>query len=52
MVTCRIEKAYKAFGSLRDAIFIFLAMSANYKWNTVKAAVLSILLYGAGTWTI
>ena len=49
-VACRIAKVSKAFGSLRDAIFMNRAFSVST--NVYKAVVLSILLYGGETWTI
>ena len=45
-------KASKAFGSLHDAIFMNRIFSVSTKRNVHKAVVLSILLYGAETWTI
>jgi len=51
-VACRIAKASKAFGSLREAIFMNRTFSVSTKRNVYKAVVLSVLLYGAETWTI
>jgi len=51
-VACRIARASKAFGSLCEAIFMNRTFSVSAKRNVYKAVVLSILLYGAETWTI
>ena len=51
-VACRIAKASRVFGSLRNAIFMNRTFSVSTKRNVYKAVVVSILLYGAETWTI
>ena len=51
-VKCRIIKAARAFGCLRKAIFQNRHISVDTKRKVYRAAVLSVLLYGAETWTI
>ena len=51
-VSCRIAKASKAFGCLRVPIFLNHTLSINTKRAVYKAVVISILLYGAETWTL
>jgi len=51
-VACGIARGSKAFGSLCEAIFMNRTFSVSTKRNVYKAVVLSILLYGAETWTI
>jgi len=51
-VACRIARASKAFGNLREAIFMNRTFYVSTKRNLYNAVVLSILLYGAETWTI
>jgi len=51
-VACRIVRASKAFGSLREAIFMNRTFSVSTKRNVNKAVVLSFLLYGAEIWTV
>ena len=51
-VACRIARASKAFGSLREAIFMNRTFSVSTKRNIYKAVVLSVLLYSVEAWTI
>ena len=51
-VKCRIAKASRAFGCLRGAIFNNPMLSLTTKRMVYRAMVLSVLLYGAETWTL
>ena len=51
-VSSRIAKASKAFGCLRVPIFLNHTLSIGTKKAVYKAVVISILLYGAETWTL
>ena len=50
-VKCRIGKAAKAFGCLQRSIFQNRSFSTETKQRVYRATVLSVLLYGAETWT-
>ena len=50
-VNCRIAKAARAFGCLRRPIFQNKNLTVITKRTVYKAVVLSVLLYGAETWT-
>ena len=51
-VKCRIGKAARAFGCLQKRIFQNRCLSVETKRKVYRAVVLSVLLYGAETWTI
>ena len=51
-VVSRIAKASKAFGCLRGSIFSNPVLSISTKRAVYRATVLSVLLYGAETWTL
>ena len=51
-VKCRIAKASKAFGCLRGSIFNSPLLSIPTKRAMYRATVLSVLMYGADTWTL
>ena len=51
-VKCRIAKASKAFGCLRGSIFNNPHLSIPTKRAVYRATVLSVLMYGAETWTL
>ena len=51
-VKCRIGKAARAFGCLQKPIFQNRCLSVETKRKVYRAVVLSVLLYGAETWTI
>jgi hypothetical protein len=50
-VKCRIGKAARAFGCLQRSIFQNRSFSTETKQRVYRATVLSVLLYGAETWT-
>ena len=50
-VKCRIAKAAKVFGCLQRSIFQNRRLSTETKRKVYRATVLSVLLYGAETWT-
>ena len=47
-----ISKAARAFGCLQKSIFQERHLSVEAKRRVYEAAVLSVLLYGAETWSI
>ena len=47
-----ISKAARAFGCLQKSIFQERHLSVEAKRRVYEAAVLSVLLYGADTWSI
>ena len=47
-----ISKAARAFGCLQKSIFQECRLSVETKRRAYEAAVLSVLLYGAETWSI
>ena len=49
---CRIAKAAQAFGCLQKSIFQNRRLSTETRRKVYRATVLSVLLYGAETWTI
>ena len=51
-VSLRIAKAARAFGCLQRAIFQNHHLSTETKRKVYESVVLSVLLYGAETWTI
>ena len=51
-VNCWITKVSKAFGSLRISIFSNHNLSVHTKRTFYNVVVISILLYGAETWTL
>ena len=51
-VKIRISKAARAFGCLQKSIFQDHRLSVETKRRVYEAAVLSVLLYGAETWSI
>ena len=51
-VKCHISKAARDFGCLQNAIFQNRRISVETKRKVYRAAVLSVLLYGAETWAI
>ena len=51
-VLCRIAKAARIFGCLKEPIFRSKHLSLETKRAVYRAVVLSTLLYGAETWTI
>ena len=51
-VTTRIAKAARAFGCLRKSVFCDEVLSVATKRHVYRAAVLSVLLYGAETWAL
>ena len=51
-VKCKLARAYKAFGALRVPIFSNHYLSIITKGSVYIAVVISILLYGAETWTL
>ena len=51
-VSSRIAKASRAFGCLRKPIFQNSNLSTATKRAVYRAVVMSVLLYGAETWTI
>lgn len=51
-IDCRIAKASRAFGCLRRPIFQDRNLSIATKRQVYRAVVLSVLLYGAETWTL
>ena len=51
-VKIRISKAARAFGCLQKSIFQERRLSVETKRRVYEAAVLSVLLYGAETWSI
>ena len=51
-VKCHIGKAARAFGCLQKPIFQNRCLSVETKRKVYRAVVLSVLLYGAETWTI
>ena len=51
-VSCRIARASEAFGCLRVPVFFNHILSTDTKRAVHKAVVVSILLYGAETWTL
>ena len=51
-VSCRIARASKAFGCLKEPVFLNRTLSTDTKRAVYKAVVVSILLYGAETWTL
>ena len=51
-VSCRIARASKAFGCLRVPVFLNHILSTDTKRAVYKAVVVSILSYGAETWTL
>jgi len=51
-VKCQIAKASKAFGTLRIPLFSNCHLSIHTKRIVYNAVVISILLYGAETWTV
>ena len=51
-VKIRISKAARAFGCLQKSIFQDRRLSVETKRRVYEAAVLSVLLYGAETWSI
>ena len=51
-VKCRIVKASRAFGCLRGSVFNNPILSLTTKRMVYRAIVLSVLLYGAETWTL
>ena len=50
-VKCRMSKAARAFGCLQRSIFQNWSFSTETKQRVYRATVLSVLLYGAETWT-
>ena len=51
-VTTRIAKAARAFGCVRKSMFFDKVLSVATKRHVYRAAVLSVLLYGAETWAL
>ena len=51
-VTSRISKASRAFGCLQRSVFQNRHLSTDTKRTVYRAAVLSVLLYGAETWAV
>ena len=51
-IDCRITKASRAFGCLWRPIFQNRNLSVATKRQVYRAVVLSVLLYGAETWTL
>ena len=51
-VKIRISKAARAFGCLQKSIFQDRRLSVETKRRVYEATVLSVLLYGAKTWSI
>ena len=51
LLKCTLARASKAFGALRVSIFNCY-LSINTKRSVYTAVVISILLYGAETWTL
>ena len=51
-VRCRIAKAARVFGCLKEPIFQSKHLSVETKRAVYRAVVLATLLYGADTWTI
>ncbi|XP_062514412.1 uncharacterized protein LOC134190016 [Corticium candelabrum] len=51
-IDCRITKASQAFGCLRRPIFQNRNLSVATKRQVYRVVVLSVLLYGAETWTL
>ena len=51
-VSCRIAKVVRVFGCLRVPIFLNRSLSISTKRDVYEAVVLSVLLYGAETWTL
>lgn len=51
-VSCRIEKASRAFGCLRGPIFNNSNISVATKRAVYEAVVLAVLLYGSETWVL
>ena len=51
-VNCRISNASRAFWSLRKPVFQNPKLSLANRKAIYRAAVLSVLLYGAETWTL
>ena len=51
-VKCRIAKASRAFGCLRGSIFNNPLLSIPTKRAVYRATVLSVLMYGAESWTL
>ena len=51
-VRCRIAKAAREFGCLKEPIFQSKHLSVETKRAVYRPVVLAMLLYGAETWTI
>ena len=51
-VRSRISKASRAFGCLQRSVFQNRHLSTDTKRTVYRAAVLSVLLYGAETWAV
>ncbi len=47
-----IAKAARAFGSLKPAVFSSSLLSLSVKRAVYQAVVVSVLMYGAETWTL
>ena len=51
-INCCLARASKAFGCLREPVFLNRTLFTDTKRAVYKAVVVSILLYGAETWTL
>ena len=51
-IDCRVAEAARAFGCLRRPIFQDINHSVATKRQVYRAVVVSVLLYGAETWTL
>ncbi|BHF60895.1 hypothetical protein SprV_0100386400 [Sparganum proliferum] len=51
-VAYRIHKANQAFGSLRNTVWYRHRLYLSTKLKMYKAVIMSMLLYGAETWTV
>ena len=51
-VSSRLAKAARAFGCLRRSVFQDRNLSIATKWQVYHSVVVSVLLYGAETWTL
>ena len=51
-VNCRIVRASKSFDSLRTSVFSNYTLSIHTKRTVYNVVIVSILLYGAKTWTL
>ena len=51
-IDCRVAKAARAFGCLRKPIFEEKTFSVATKRKVYQAVVVSVVLYGAETWTL